>query len=495
MFAGFGIIAAVAGVGGFFAIVLVAALMFRRVVRPNEVHIVQTSKGTVAYGVGQFQEDEDAERLDNGNSYYEWPTWIPRIGVQVVKLPLSVFDEDLDAYEAYDIGKVPFVVDVVAFFRIAQPSVAAKRIESLGELQKQLRSILQGAVRTVLAKHEIEQIMEDRSTFGDLFTALTKDQLAAWGVVNVKNIELMDIRDPNNGSSEVVNNIMAKKKSLIEKESRIEVAENERDAKLAEIDAQQVQDVRDQAAAELVGLRTAEKDQKVGIADEQAKQEIKTQAAETMTRDMAVKEIETVRTAEITKAQQIVAAEQDRETKIVIAEGARRETVIAAEATKDQTVLVAEGKLTEQEKDAQGILAIGTSEAEARRLSETAIVAGQIRLAQEIGENEGYQTYLVSIRNVEANEAIGVEQAKALQSAGIKVIANTGTTVGAGVDSVGDFFTSKGGQAIGSAIEGFANTPGGKAALDAIGVDLDDPNAPMAASAGPNGRGNGAVQA
>jgi flotillin len=489
LFSGFGLSALFAvGAGLFGFAVLIVALMYRRVVRPNEVHIVQTSKGTAAYGVGQFQEDEDAERLDNGNSYYEWPTWLPRIGVQVVKLPLSVFDENLDAYEAYDIGKVPFVVDVVAFFRIAQPSVAAKRIESLGELQKQLRSILQGAVRTVLAKHEIEQIMEDRSTFGDLFTALTKDQLAAWGVVNVKNIELMDIRDPRNNTSEVVNNIMAKKKSLIEKESRIEVAQNDRDAKLAEIDAKQVQDVRDQQAAELVGLRTAEKDQKVGIANEQAQQEIKQQAKETMTRDMAVKEVETVRTAEITKAQMIVAAEQDRETKIVIAEGQRQQTVIAAEATKAQTALVAEGFLIEQTKSAEGILAVGTSEAEARRLSETAQIAGQIALAQEIGENEGYQTYLVSIRGVEANEAIGVEQAKALQNAGIKVIATTGSGgVGTGIDSVRQLFTAQGGTAIGAAIEGFSNTPAGAKVLDTLGVDLDDPNAPVAASSRSNG--------
>ena len=59
-----------------------------------------------------------------------------------MKLPLSVFDEDLKSYDAYDIGKVPFVVDVVAFFRIAYPSIAAKRIETLEELKCQLKSIL-----------------------------------------------------------------------------------------------------------------------------------------------------------------------------------------------------------------------------------------------------------------------------------------------------------------------------------------------------------------
>lgn len=491
MFSGIGLIALIVGGVTFTVFGLIVALMFRRVVRPNEVHIVQSSRGTRAYGVGQFVEDEDADRIDNGNAYYEWPTAIPRFGVQVVKLPLAVFDEQLDNYDAYDIGKVPFIVDIVAFFRIDKPSIAAKRIESLGELQKQLKSILQGAVRTVLAQHDIEQIMEDRSTFGDLFTALTKDQLAAWGVVNVKNIELMDIRDPLDGSSKTVSNIMAKKQSKIDAESRTEVATNNKAAEIAEIAANQDVAVRDQQAQELVGQRTAGKDKAVGIANELAQQEIKTQAKETMTREMAVKEVETVRTAEITKEQQLVVASQQKETSIIKADGIRQEQVIKAEGVRVETETVAAGVLVQQTKEAEGTLAIGTAEAEAAKLLEMANVDPQIELAREIGENDGYQTYLIQIRNVEATERIGVENAKALQAAGIKVIANTGTNIGAGVQSVSDLFTSQGGLALGSTIEGLANTPGGKAALAALGVDLADPNTPLAASA-PSSRGNGA---
>jgi len=172
----------------------------------------------------------------SGNSYYNWPAWIPIIGVQQVSLPLSVFDLQLNNYEAYDIGKVPFVVDVVAFFRISHPAIAAKRVDSLSELNMQLEYILQGAVRTILAKHEIEDIMMERSTFGQMFTVETEAQLKSWGVSNVKNIELMDIRDGNN--SKTISNIMAKKESLIEMQSRSEVAGNIKDAELAEIDAE-----------------------------------------------------------------------------------------------------------------------------------------------------------------------------------------------------------------------------------------------------------------
>ena len=111
----------------------------------------------------------------------------------------------------------------------------------------------------------------------------------------------------------------------------------------------------------------------------------------------------------------------------------------------------------------------------------------QIALATEIGENQGYQTYLISIRSVEANEAVGIEQAKALQAAGIKVIANTGTSIGDGVSSVGELFTSRGGQALGAAVEGLSNTPGGAALLETFGVDLVDDAPVSAAGRGPNG--------
>jgi flotillin len=463
-----------------------AALLFRVVVQPNEVHIVQGSKATVSYGICEPAPDGDEATIGaslNGNSYYRWPAWFPKIGVQVKVLPLAVFSEELTGYEAYDIGKVPFVVDVVAFFRIADPSIAAKRLTTFVQLREQLTSILQGAVRTILAKHEVEDIMMDRSTFGEMFTFETKDQLRAWGVVNVKNIELMDIRDGS--ESKTIENIMAKKESLIDMESRTEVANNKRQAEIAEIEANQLVAVRDQEALELVGRRTAEKNQKVGIADEKALQEIKAEAAVTKTREMAVLQIETVRQAEISKEALVVQASQDKETTVIKAEGRQQEQVITAEGLRQETEITAAGVLVQQTKEAEGTLSVGTAEAEAKRLSEMASVSPQLALAAEIGENEGYQTYLIQIREVEKNEVVGVEQAKALQDAGIKVIANTGN-VSEGVSSVMDLFSSKGGTALGAMGEAFAQTDTGAEILGQFGVKTAD-------TVVPNRRPNGAA--
>jgi len=443
------------GVVAFIALSLFIAMVFRRVVEPNEVHIVQSSRGTITYGNQSIDAPVEGEKT-NSNSYYDWPSWIPIIGVQSVVLPLSVFDQDLNNYEAYDIGKVPFVVDIVAFFRISNAAVAAKRVRTLEELREQLKSILQGAVRTILAKHEIEDIMMERSTFGKMFTEETEDQLKAWGVTNVKNIELMDIRDGRD--SKTVSNIMAKKESLIEMQSRKEVAENMKEAQLAEIDAQREADVRRQEAEQKVGERTAEKDKVVGIANELAKQEIKEQAKTTAEKEMSVIQVEEVRAAEIAKAVRIVKAEEKKQVDITETEG-----------KKQMTILAAEGDLRDAELEADGKLAIGKAEAEAKRLAEMALVSPQIELAHEIGENMGYQTYLVQIRNVEKDEVVGVEQAKALQAAGIKVIANTGD-INTGVSKVMDLFSPKGGTAVGGALEAFANTEQGEALMKKLGI-------------------------
>lgn len=57
------------------------------------------------------------------------------------------------------------------------------------------------------------------------------EQLSNWGVNTVKNIELMDIRDAKESS--VIHNILAKKKSAIEMESRLVVAEKEKTVGIA----------------------------------------------------------------------------------------------------------------------------------------------------------------------------------------------------------------------------------------------------------------------
>lgn len=446
------------------ALCIIIPLFFRRVVETNEVHIVQSSNKTVSYG----------KDTGNGNTYYEFPSWVPIFGITKIVLPVSVFAIKIDDYEAYDLGRLPFVVDITAFFRIEDSNLAAQRVESFEDLQIQLTNIIQGSIRSILSSRALEDILQIRSELGDDFTKAVKIQLQSWGIEPVKNIELMDIRDSS--GSKVIFNIMEKKKSEIEKESRIEVANNLKLAQIAEIEAVQVTEVKQQDANKIVGLKTVENEREVAISKELANQLIKDQEKITKEKEMEVVRVKDVKEAEIKKQVEIVRAEQDQRKIEIDAEARKNAKIKDAEAIKENQILVAQGDKEKQflaaaallemkDKEAQGTLKIGSAEAEALRLKELAPVNAQIELAKEIGENEGYQTYLISIKQIEANRDIGLEQAKALSNADLKIIANEGN-VASGVNKIGDVLSSKGGTNLASMLEGLNQSEIGKKIID-----------------------------
>jgi flotillin len=475
--------------GGVLLLAIAVAVFFvfallRRVVPTNEVHIVQSSRKTVSYG---------KEHPEAGNTYYKWPSWVPKIGVTVVSLPVSVFALPLDGYEAYDQGRLPFMLDITAFFRIEKSDIAAQRVSNFNELKQQLLSILQGAVRTILASEEIERIMQDRSVFGEKFTTEVNAQLKEWGVTTVKSIELMDIRDAQ--GSKVIQNIMEKKKSFIEMQSRVEVAANRQKADIAEIEAKRNTELQNQEAVQQVGIRSAKAAEQVGIAKEQSSQAVKEQAKTTAEKEMEVKRVQEVKAAEIMKDVTLVHADQEKqraiidasaasETAVIAAEAKKKQTIISATASKEATVLeadakkestvkIAEGVLAATKNEAEGIQAVGLAKAESEKALQLAPVEAQIKLATEIGSNASYQQYLVTIRQVEANEKIGIAQADTLKAAHVKIIANAGSVDG-GLKSVGELFSAKGGTQVGAMLEGLANTDAGKAVLRTIGVNAGE---------------------
>ncbi len=418
---------------GIFALIILP-MLFRVVVDTNKVHIVQSRKKTTSYGTGQA----------SGNVYYKWPSWFPMIGVTRIVLPVNNFDLHLHSYKAYDKERVPFELDLTAFFRIADTNKAAERVSDVEALRKQLEYIVQGAARKILASHDINQIMTDRATFGQQFTFEVKSELENWGVEPVKNMELMDIRDAE--GSKVITNIMAKKSSHIEMESRTEVARNNQAAETAEIEARRAVDVSRQEAEQQVGQRTADKDKAVGIAQQKALQDIKAEEALTAHKQMEVRRVEQVKQAEIDKDAAVVAGQQQKEV----------------------TVLEAEGQLEATKRRAEGVKTEGEAKAAAEQAMQMAPVQAQIALAKEIGTNVGYQHYLVALESVKAYVSVGGAQAHALQAAEIKVIANAGTP-NEGVKSAMQLFTPQGGLAMGGMLEALANTPQGGQLLEGIG--------------------------
>ena len=70
---------------------------------------------------------------------------------------------------------------------------------------------------------------------------------------------------------------------------------------------------------------------------------------------------------------------------------------------------------------------------------------------------------------MEAAQAVGIEQAKALEQAEVKVIANAGEPL-RGVTKVMELFSAKGGTEIGAMLEALAQTEQGATLLGKLGA-------------------------
>jgi flotillin len=449
--------------------IVIYVLSLRRIVPTNVVHIVQRGNQTVSYGTKK-----------ESNVYYEWPGWLPKLGVSVRELPVSNFDIELKRYEAYDKDRVPFVVDVKAFFHIADTNVAAEKVESFEELKGQLENVVQGAVRSILAKSKLEEIMEERSVFGKQFTDAVNSDLKNWGVEAIKSIELMDVRDAD--ESKVIHEIMAKRMSAISMESRTEVAKNTKLAQQAELIARQEIDVTkaetERIAGEAqaksmqaIGIAKAEASKKAGIAEQQSISDIAQAERATAEQKMEVIKINQVKQAEIDKEREIILAEQEKQKMEIKAQADKYRIETEASAALEAKRKEAEAVKTVGTAEAEIIKAKGISEAESRKAMELAGVTAQTTLAKEIGENKPYQEYLIKIKEVEVSQVIGVTQyeaiAKALSNADLKLLVNSGD-VHSGLGSLTDLFTAKGASQLNGMVEGLKQTEEGQKLLSVL---------------------------
>lgn len=472
-----------AGVIGFSALLLIKWILgLRVVVKTSQVHVVQRAGETISYGKAA-----QTDTNKTGNVYYAFPSWLPVIGVTVTILETGIFDRDLKDYDAYDKDRLPFKVDVKTFFRIKDFDAASVRVSSMHELQEQLDGIVQGAVRSLLAKEDLESIMSERNKYGKQFTEEVAPQLREWGVETVKNIELMDIRDSQ--GSNVIQNIMAKKKSQIEMESRTTVAENDKKANQAEIESKQEIALAQQDAERKVGLRKAEVSQEVGIANEKQKQQVQEQAKITADKEMEVRRVQEVKAAEIAKQAaeidanknkevvtinaeaNVAKTEADKRVTILNAEAQKQQTMLNAEAQKQQITLKAEADLVTATNEAKGIEAKGKAQAQATELAKKASVQDQVTLAKEVGENKPYQEFLIAQKQIEVQgnvmKEVGVAQAQNLGNADIKMFVNSGS-VPEGVGKAAGIFNPDTAMNVASMLETFKSTPMGADIIDKI---------------------------
>ncbi|MGF6996711.1 SPFH domain-containing protein [Paraburkholderia sp. GAS32] len=460
------IIASAVG-AAFVALSGITAVRLRRVVPTNMVHIVQTTKSSKPYGRGK----------PAGNTYYAFPTWVPVLGITVTAFPESIFQVRLESYLAYDSATVPFKITAVAFFQIQDAETAAQRVATFQALTDDLASVMQGSVRRVLATNSLEHIMRARGELSEAFTKEVKEQVGQWGVTTVKSIEFMDVHDADGYT--VIENMKAKEVSRIDMDSRKTVAQNKQEAQSAEIAAAQAVALKQQESEQQIGKSKAETAKQIGLAEQTAQQEIGAAKKTTAEREMEVQRVNEVQGAQIRAEVATVEANKEKAIAIIQAEQNKETASVNADAKKTAQITEAEGALSAAEKEAQGTRAKGEAAAAAQEAMLMAPVNAQITLAEKIGQDEGYQRYLIGVKQIEAGQAVGLEMARAMQKAELKVIANAGD-VQSGIAHLGDAFSSKGGMNLTGMLATLGATDVGKAFLNRL---TGTPNTPAVVAA------------
>ena len=444
----------------FTIIVLYVITQLRKVVPTNEAHVVQKGSSSIAFGKG----------FKWGNVYLNWAPWVPVVWISVQKLPLSIFDLQLNDYKAYDSGKVPFQVDITAFFIISEPETAAQKVESISELRNQLNETLKWVVRKVLASKDIVDIMESRSEIKDEFYNQVFGAVKSWGI-KLQNVEFMDIRDAD--GSQVVTNIMMKKRSQIEAESQIEVAENQKNAIIekenkdaearsaaaaaksrADIissDAQREAELKVIENEKLTQNKEIEKERVLAVQKEEAKQKLYEAEKLTKEKELEVKKVEEEKNAEIAKSIELIKADEQKQKIIIDAQADKEKVELAATADKIKVELDAEAQKKKIES-------IGIARAKELDYIGTAEAKNKTQMAEALNTfTQESIDFMKKELDVKLSEVVDLEKAKALWKADIKVI-STWKNWWEWVKSFMDLFSANGGSNIGAMVEAAKNT-------------------------------------
>lgn len=404
---------------------IIVVINLRKVVPTNEVHIVQRKSESTAHW----------RWYEWWNVYLHWPSWVPSKWVSVTQLPLSVFNIKLADYKWYDIWKVPFLVDVTAFFTINDPITAAQKISTFEELEEQLTETLKWAVRKILAQNDILKIMESRWEMWQVFYDEVLTQVKQWWI-DLKNIEFMDIRDLSD--THVIENIMKKKKATIEANARKEVAEQNKFAEIAEdnsrreaelnrIQNAQETRLREIEAEKMTENQNIDKERLLSLQQQEAQQNILESQRTTKEKELSVRQLEQERMAEIEKQTHIIWTQEDKEKKIISAEADKRVMELNAEAEKQQKIIAAEADKQSVEMKAQADKFRIESEwlAEAKRIDYmwTAQAKNKMEMAKALNSfSPEALAYMIKELEVQLSEKVDTEKAKALSTADIKVI-------------------------------------------------------------------------
>lgn len=327
-------------------------------------------------------------------AYYRIPSWffLFGLGMQIHRIPLKQLSLNVPKFLTFDKDRARFTCDIVAYVTVNDPLVAARRFSgNVDYLKEEVSKQVQAITRDATTKSAIREIINDRESLIAQINAPLQKVLATWGL-ELQDIELIDFQDPvGEDASHVIADISSIIEEQINSEARQKNAEQKKTARMKEAESEEIAKQREITRDELVAMREQDKIKKVAEQQKIAKEA-----------ELEVTKVQQVKTAEIQKAKMIVEANQAKEVEGI---------------NKEQKLLAGQGdRLAAEERakgDAAPIREKGYAEAEAKEKLQAALNKFQDAAIRA----------LVAEKIVAMQQAVGIETAKALSQADVRVFA------------------------------------------------------------------------
>jgi len=364
-----------------FAILIICAFAWYRIVSPTEAHLVITPNKKIIIS------SDDSISTDGKKTYFNIPSSIPYIGRQVRVMDLTIKEIVLDQ-ESYEKNQARFNVKSSTKYRISNVNRAAETFDNDSDLKGQLQEVIISSTNAVAALYDVVEMRSKKQEMSAAIQKEMKDDLEQWGL-SLINFQLIDFADTKD--SKIISDISKRREVEIEARTREENAEKIKEARIKEADAEEKAKTREIA-----------KDQVIAERAENMKQKISEQQKLAEEKRFEVVKVQQIKQAEIDKDKAIVFANQKKETETI---------------NKETKQLEGEGDRLKAEEIAKGeaapIREKGFAEAEAKEKLQAAL--------NKFGDRAIMA--LTAEKIVEMQKAIGVETAKALSAADVKVFA------------------------------------------------------------------------
>ena len=408
---------------------------WRKLVGADEVHIIiQSKRMRVMTTHPEFIDKlrEQGYEVPGMSSYYKIPQLVPKWGMRVHVVPLTILSITIEDFKAFDKDRARFLCKIIAYVVVNDPITTAKRFSgSLTHLEEDVREIVRATVRDATTKEPIREIINNRDAIINKVHDPLAEGIANWGL-ELRNIELVEFSNPED--SHVINDISSIIEEEIHSDARQKNAEQRKKAKIKEAQEEEISE-----------KRVIEKEQVVEIARQKKLQEVALKEKQVKEHQLEVNRVEAVKTQAIEKERAIVEAEERKATAIIQANQKKEQEAIM----REQKQLEGEGdklRLTEQAEGKANEQAIpikrkGEAEADAIKAKLLAEAEGKEKLQEALNKfDDKAIRALTAELIVTKDKEVGVAVAKALEKADVNLFSGTaggdGFNLGQFIESV-----------------------------------------------------------